>query len=354
MGRAKTIARRTFLIGSVAIAGGVAFGTYMVKRDPDNPLTSDMSDGDAVFNPWVKIDSEKVTLITPHGDKGQGAVSVQAALIAEELDIEFGQFETDFGKPSRAYWNTAMAEEAVPFMSTDHGAGARTMRNVMGGLMKVMGIQGTGGSTTVPDSFDKLRRAGAVARETLKLAASKQSGIPVEQLKTANGAVQLPDGTEIKYTDLAASAAGIEPVTQVKLRDPSQWRLIGKPMQRLDIVGKSTGTLDYGIDIAVDGMVHAAIKVNPRQGGKLNGYDGSAALEMRGVQKIVEITNGVAVIADNTWRAFQAAEAITFDWGEAPYPAEQDGHWEQVASSFTEERLDSEWRHDGEIDAALA
>ena len=93
MGRVRTIARRSFLIGSVAVAGGVAFGTYMVKRTPDNPLLATADENEAVFNPWVKIDSEKVTLITPHGDKGQGVVSVQAALIAEELDIEFGQFD---------------------------------------------------------------------------------------------------------------------------------------------------------------------------------------------------------------------------------------------------------------------
>ncbi len=354
MGRVKTIARRTFLIGSVAIAGGVAFGTYLVKRTPENPLLGDIREGEAAFNPWVKIDSEKVTLITPHGDKGQGVVSAQAALIAEELDIEFGQFETDFGKPDAAYWNTALADDGVPFMATDESFAAETARSAMGGLTKVLGLQVTGGSTTIPDSFDKLRRAGAVARETLKRAAAQKSGIPVEQLETSNGAVQLPDGSELKYTELAEIAGGIEPVTDVTLRDPSQWRLLGKPMQRLDIIGKSTGTLDYGIDLSIEGMKHAAIKVNPRQGGMLNSYDASDAKSMRGVEKIVEITGGVAVIADNTWRAIQAAEAIEFDWGPASYPSEQDGHWEKIGNSFTDENLDSEWRNEGNILTAFA
>lgn len=354
MGRVAKIARRTFLIGSVAVAGGVAFGTYMVKRTPKNPLEEELAEGAATFNPWVIVDSEKVTLITPHGDKGQGVVSSQAALIAEELDIEFGQFETDFGKPSGAYWNTAMAEEGVPFMATDKGLVAESMRGVMGSVLKVMGLQGTGGSTTIADSYVKLRHAGAVARETLKLAASKKSGVPVEQLKTANGAVQLPDGSELKYTELAAIAADLDPVSDVTLRDPSQWRMLGKAMQRLDIVGKSTGTLDYGIDLSVDGMVHAAIKVNPRQGGQLNGYDVAEAEKMRGVKKIVEITGGIAVVADNTWRAIQAAEAIDIDWGPAAYPAEQDDHWAEVGKSFTEDHLDSEWRHDGDVEVALA
>ena len=110
MSRIGKIARRTFLIGSAAIAGGVAFGVYAVKRPTENPLEDGLAEGSATFNPWVLIDSDKVTLITPHGDKGQGVMSAQAALIAEELDIEFGQFETSFGKPSGAYWNHAFAD----------------------------------------------------------------------------------------------------------------------------------------------------------------------------------------------------------------------------------------------------
>ena len=353
MGRGKTIARRTFLIGSAAIAGGVAFGTYLVKRTPDNPLLADASSGDAIFNPWVRIDSEKITLITPHADKGQGVVSVQAALIAEELDVEFGQFETDFGKPSAAYWNTAMAEDGVPFMATDRSFPAETMRGVMGGVIKVMGMQVTGGSSTVADGYHKLRQAGAVARETLKLAAAKRSGVPVEQLKTANGEVQLPDGSALKYTELAKDASVLEPVQNVVLRDPSQWRLLGKPMQRLDILGKSTGTLNYGIDVSVDGMVYAAIRVNPRQGGKMNGFDAAEAKKMRGVKDIFEITGGIAVVADNTWRAIQAAEAVEVDWGTAPYPAEQDQHWQVVGNSFKADLLDSQWRNEGDVEAAI-
>ena len=353
MGRARTIARRTFLIGSAAVMGGVAFGTYVVKRPHDNPLAAGLGDGEATFNPFVKITADKITLITPHADVGQGVTSAQAALIAEELDVEFGQFETSFGVPSPAYYNTALAAEAVPFMSFDESRVAGTVRAIAGSVIKAMGVMGTGGSSTVPDQYEKLRMAGAVARETLKKAASEKSGVPVDQLRTANAAVQLPDGSELKYTELAGIAASIAPVTNVKLRDPGTWRLIGHPMLRSDIVAKSTGTQKYGIDLTVDGMVHATVVVNPRQGGVMNSYDASATETMRGVQKIVPVTNGVAVIADNTWRAIQAAKAITFNWGPAPYPAEMDGHWAEVAASFTEERLDAEWRADGDVDAGL-
>ena len=354
MGKLRTFTRRVFVVGSVAVAGGVAFGTYAVRKTPHNPLLDDLAQGQAAFNPWVRIDARGITLITPHVDLGQGVASSQAALIAEELDVDLGQFDTSFGKPSGAYWNTAMASDAVPFMATDESFAAETMRSVAGGVLKVMGLQGTGGSTTMPDSFDKLRLAGASARETLKLAASKRSGVQVAELSTASGAVHLPDGTTIAYTELAAEAAQLDPVQVETLRDPSEWRLIGQPMQRIDIVAKSTGTMTYGIDLEVEGMVHAAIRVNPRQGGAVNGYDATAALEMPGVQQVVDITGGAAVIANNTWVAIQAANAIEFDWGPAPYPAEQDAHWNTLAESFAEDLLDRTWRDDGDVETALA
>lgn len=354
MGRVATIARRTFLIGSAAVAGGVVFGIYQVRKPHANPLVESLKPGEAALTPWVRIDKEAVTLITPHTDMGQGAYSVQAALIAEELDIEFGQFRIDPGVPAAAYYNRVVSEERVPFNAHDTSWQADAMRGAMGGLFKVMGVMVTGGSSTVPESFDKLREAGAVARETLKLAASRKTGVPVAQLKTARGAVQLPDGTELKYTELAEIAATLEPVRDVPLRGPSAWRLIGKPMQRLDIVAKSTGTLRYGIDLVVDGMLHAAVKVNPRQGGKLNRYVDAKAKGLRGVKKILPVTNGVAVVADNTWRAIQAVEAIACDWGPAPYPAEMKDHWAAVEASFTPERLNKQWRHDGDVDTALA
>ncbi|WP_323785668.1 xanthine dehydrogenase family protein molybdopterin-binding subunit [Thalassovita sp.] len=353
MSRAGKIARRTFLIGSAAIVGGVAFGVYRVKTPYANPLQDELAEGAASFNPWVMIDADKITLIGPHADKGQGVASSQAALIAEEMDLDFGQFEVSFGAPDKAYWNTAMAGEGVPFMSTNESFSAETMRDVMSGALKLLGMQLTGGSSTIPDSFDKLRRAGAMARETLKLAASKQSGVPVAQLKTAHGAVQLPDGTALKYTELATIAATLDPVRDVTLRDPDQWRLIGKPMHRLDMTAKVTGTQTYGIDLEVDGMVHAAVKMNPRQGGALNGYDDAAAKTMRGVQKILPITGGIAVIADNTWRAFQAAAVVDCDWGPAPYPAEQADHWAEISDSFIEDRLDKTWRDDGAVETEL-
>jgi isoquinoline 1-oxidoreductase beta subunit len=352
MARIAKIARRTFLVGSAAVAGGVAFGYYLYRKPIPNPLLGSLTEGQAALTPFVQIDRDGITLITPHADLGQGARSMQAMLIAEELDLDLGQFQTSPGQPSAAYFNTAIAADLAPFLSTDEGRTATAVRGLMGAGVKILGLQITGGSSSSPDSFDKLRMAGAVARETLKAAAAQVSGLPLADLKTGGGAVLLPDGTSIPYVDLAAVAATLPLAENVTLRDPGQWRLIGKPVERLDIVAKSTGTLTYGIDLAIDGMIHATIRTNPRRGAML-GFDASAAETMKGVLGIVPLANGAAVLADNTWRAFQAADAITFDWGPAPYPAEMDAHWAEVAASFTDDRLDGTWRKDGDTDAAL-
>ncbi len=353
MGRLKTIGRRSFLIGSATVLGGVAFGSFMIARPHDNPLVANLADGEAAFNPFVKLTSDGITLIGPHADIGQGVQSSQAALIAEELDIDLDQATLSFGEPSPAYYNTAFAEEGVPFMSFDHSATAETMRSVAGGVLKLIGIQGTGGSTSMPDQYEKLRTAGAVARETIKAAAAKRTGIPVSDLKTEKGAVILPDGSKIAYTDLAADAASIPPVTDVTLRDPAEWKMVGKPMLRTDTVAKSTGLQNFGIDLEMDGMLYASVRVNPRKGGEMRSYDASAAEAMRGVKAVVPVKNGVAVVADNTWRAIKAVNAIEVDWGEAPYPPEMDGHWAALEASFNADQLDQEWRTEGDVDAAL-
>ncbi|MEM8653150.1 MAG: molybdopterin cofactor-binding domain-containing protein [Pseudomonadota bacterium] len=352
MSRIGKIARRTFLVGSAAVVGGVAFGYYAYKRPPANPLLTDLGEGEAALTPYVKIDSTGITLITPRADSGQGAYHVQAALIAEELDVELDQVTVDPGMPDPAYYNTALSAEAAPFRSTDDGFAANSTRGIMDAMMKFLGMQITGGSTTVPDSFEKLRLAGAVARETLKAAAAQQTGADIADLTTEKGAVILPGGGTLAYTELAATAATMDPVNDVTLRDPSTWRLVGKEMERVDILAKSTGTQAYGIDFEIDGMVHASVRTSPCRG-MMNGFDAEAAREMRGVIDIVQVKDGVAAVADNTWRAIQAVNAIDVDWGPAAYPAEQAEHWQALADSFNADRQDSQFRDDGDVEAAL-
>ena len=125
-------------------------------------------------------------------------------------------------------------------------------------------------------------------------------------------------------------------------------------MQRLDIPAKSTGKQRYGIDFEMDGMLHAAVQLNPRQGGDLVSFDATDALKMRGVKGAFEVNGGVAVVADNTWRAFQAAEAVQCVWGPAKFPKAMEEHWQTLSDSFVKERQDSENRNDGDVESVLA
>jgi isoquinoline 1-oxidoreductase beta subunit len=348
------IARRTFLIGTGAIAAGLAVGTYIVKREGANPLLKNLPNGAATLNPYVRIDAGGITLITPRADKGQGAYSVQAALIAEELDVAWGQFKVDPGPPDNAYYNTVLMGEVVfPIAATSDSFLARTGRGMGDVMGKMLGLQLTGGSSTVPDAFDKLRVAGAVARQMLLAAAAQQTGVAVAQLRTADGHVLTPDGKRIPYTALAAAAGKLTAPADVTLKPASEWRLLGKPLQRLDIVAKSTGTAVYGIDLRMPGMVYATVRTNPRRDGGMKRFDAQKAEAANGVLKVVPINGGVGVIANNTWRAFQAAKLVEIEWGPAPYPATSEAMFQQGSESFTAERQDSRHKDDGDVEAAL-
>ena len=353
MAKLATIARRTFLIGTGTVVAGLAVGTYFYRRDPANPLLKDLPNGATTFNPYVRIDASGITLITPRADSGQGAYSVQAALIAEELDLAWGQFKVEPGPPSAAYFNGKVLAEGFPIAATSDSFMALSGRVGADVVSKLAGVQITGGSSTVADAFDKLRVAGAVARQMLLTTASQQSGVPLNQLKTKDGNVLLPDGKSLSYVSLATAAGKLNAPTEVTLKPADQWRLLGKPMQRLDIVDKSTGRAVYGIDLRMPGMVYATVRANPRIGGGVTRYDDSKAKAAKGVVKIVPITGGVGVIANNTWRAFQAANLLDIEWGAAPYPGTTEAMFQQVGASFTKDRQDSQFKNEGDVGAAI-
>ena len=149
----------------------MAFGTYLYKREVANPLEAGLAPGEVTFNPFVKIDADAITLITPRADVGQGAYSVQAHLIAEELDVDLEMVRIEPGPPDPAYYNGVVAAEGMPIAATSDSFMARTGRGASDVVGKLMGLQLTGGSSTVPDMYERLRIAGAVARETLIAAA---------------------------------------------------------------------------------------------------------------------------------------------------------------------------------------
>ncbi|WP_170608047.1 xanthine dehydrogenase family protein molybdopterin-binding subunit [Ruegeria arenilitoris] len=341
------ILRRTFLIGSAAVVGGVAFGAYYVSRPAANPLKP--GEGETVLSPFVMIDQEGVTLFAPRAEMGQSVMTTWAALIAEELDVELDQIRVLHGPAAAAYYNSALVGEGLPNKGYDISNFQHNLGEALGVLGRTLSLQVTGGSTSMKDGFGRMRMAGATARETLKQAAAERQNIDRDQLTTENGAVVAPDGTRIPYTELAEAAGQIDP-PKVTLRDPSEWRLLGQPQQRLDTPGKSTGTAEFGIDVRPEGIMFASVRMNPKLGGAMNSFDAGVAKSMPGVEKVVDLGTGVAVIATNTWLAIQAVEAIEVDWGDAPYPPENDQLFAQIAAAF-DDRPNSTMRDDGDVDA---
>ena len=178
MGDIQNLSRRAFIVGSAAVVGGVAFGSYgnaepAAATANGNPLAAGLGPNSVTFNPWVEISPEKITLIAQHADIGQGVGSVQPIMIAEEMDLDPGQFEIRFAGPSPAYFNTGFADESTSFLAADQSPAAQAAHAAALESLRKSGLQQTGGSSAVPDTYEKLRVAGAVARETLKAAGGR-------------------------------------------------------------------------------------------------------------------------------------------------------------------------------------
>jgi isoquinoline 1-oxidoreductase beta subunit len=345
MSRIGKIARRTFLFGAVAVAGGAAFGAWYVTRPAPNPL--EPVEGEASLNAFVLIDGEGVTLVAPRAEMGQGTMTTWAALIAEEMDLAWEDVRVIHGPPAQAYYNGALMGEGQSHKGYDASAFQHSLGEMMGIMGKVFSMQVTGGSTAMKDGYERMRVTGAAAREMLKTAAAKRLNVGVVELRTENGAVIAPDGTSIPYTDLAAEAAEVEP-PRIELRERSEWRLLGTSLPRVDMLGKSTGTAQFGIDTRLPGMRFAAVRRSPKRGG-MKRYDAFEAGRMPGVEKVVDLGDGLAVIATNTWLAQQAVDAIEVEWDPAPYPESTEAMVAAVEAAFDIEP-DSLLRDDGNPD----
>ncbi|MEM9552178.1 MAG: molybdopterin cofactor-binding domain-containing protein [Pseudomonadota bacterium] len=347
MSRIGKIARRSFLIGSAAVVGGVAFGVYQVRRPAENPL--EPADGRAVLNPYVIVDASGVTLIAPRAEMGQGVHTSWAALIAEELDVDPGAVKVIHGPAAKAYYNSAMLSEALPGRGYDASGFQHSLGQAVGHMAKLLSLQVTGGSSSMKDGFERMRMAGASARETLKEAAAQRLGVARDDLSTADGAVIAPDGTRVPYTDLAEAAALVDPQEAV-LRPASEWTYVGKPVPRVDMVAKSTGTATFGVDVRLDGMKFAAVRQSPHFGVGKTGFDPSPADGMPGVEAVLDLGDAVAVVATNTWLAEQALNALDIDWLPAPYPQDTDGLFAEIAMAF-DDKPNSTMRNDGDVDS---
>jgi len=288
------ISRRTFIKASALVVGGlvIAFSIPQAKRFLLPGAAKETGNaGESKLpapNAFLRIGTDNtITVMLAHSEMGQSIWTTLPMLIAEELDADWSKIRVEHASASPAYIHTAY------------------------------GIQITGGSSTTWSEFDRYRQAGALTRQLLIGAAAEQLGVPAANLKTENGFVISGD-TKISYGDLAEAAAKLETPKAVTLKDPKDWKVIGKATKRLDGPEKINGTAVFGQDIHFDGLMTAMVARSPVFGGSVKSFDASAAKQVKGVQQVVQVPTGVAVVADNYWAAKQGREALKVEWDLGP------------------------------------
>jgi isoquinoline 1-oxidoreductase beta subunit len=280
--------RRKFLISGAAVGGGLALGL----RLPFGPEVVRAADGSPEITVWVAIRPDNTTLIRAvRAEMGQGTITGLAQLIAEELDCDWSKVKIEYPTPG----------ESV----------ARK---------RAWGEFSTGGSRGVRQSNEYVRKGGAAARMMLVQAAANEWKVPVAECVAANSVItHKASGRKTTYGKVAEAAARLAQPTEVPLKDPKTWKLAGKPVKRLDTAGKVNGTMIYGIDLKLPGMLNAAVKDCPVFGGKVKSFDANQVSGMTGVKKVVQVGDtGVAVIADTWWHAKTALDTLNITWDEGP------------------------------------
>ena len=281
--------RRRFLIaaagGAAALVVGVYLGTGGEKSRDAREAWGDDPDG-WVPNAWLKIDDKGlVTVRVKHSEMGQGCTTGLPAMVAEELEVDWSQVRFEFAPVEAIYKNPAY------------------------------GIQMTGGSTATPTSWDPLRMAGAVARELLIMAAAGKWGVPAKECKAVNGqVVHEASKRSLPYAQLTAAASGLKPPEEVALKDPKDYKLIGKDLPRLDAPAKVEGKAVFGLDVKLPDMLVATVVQPPVFGDRLSDFEASKAAKMPGVKKVLPVSSGLAVVAQTYWQASQAAQAVEIKW----------------------------------------
>ncbi|MDP3777139.1 xanthine dehydrogenase family protein molybdopterin-binding subunit [Methylotenera sp.] len=288
------ISRRTFIKASALVVGGlvIAFSIPQAKRFLLPGAAKETGNaGESKLpapNAFLRIGTDNtITVMLAHSEMGQSIWTTLPMLIAEELDADWSKIRVEHASASPAYLHTAY------------------------------GIQITGGSSTTWSEFDRYRQAGALTRQLLIGAAAEQLGVPAANLKTENGFVISGD-SKISYGDLAEAAAKLETPKAVTLKDPKDWKVIGKATKRLDGPEKINGTAVFGQDVHFDGLMTAMVARSPVFGGSVKSFDASAAKQVKGVQQVVQVPTGVAVVADNYWAAKQGREALKVEWDLGP------------------------------------
>jgi len=280
------IPRRDFLKTSASIGSGLCIAAYipeLAARTLENPLASS-----AVFAPnaFVRISpDDSVTIIANHSEMGQGVYTSLPMLLNEELESDWSKIKVEPAPVDAAYNHT------------------------------VFGLQMTGGSTTTPSEWERFRKMGAMARLMLIDAAAQKWNVPASECTVEKGVViHKASGRKATYGSLVAAASQSKPPTDIPLKDPKQFTLIGKSVRRLDTPSKTNGTAQFGLDVRIPGMLFALVARPPVFGGKVVSFDATETLKIKGVRAVEQIPSGVAVIATAFWPAKLGREKLKITW----------------------------------------
>lgn len=276
--------RRDFFRTTGAGAAGLLLGFSLTEKSR-LPAQGFGGRGGAPPKPdaYIHIGTDDtVTFLITKAEMGQGTVTSLAMLLAEELDCDWKKVHTEFAPVDAVY-----------------------------------GQQGVYGSASIRSTWGPLRQTGATARAMLIDAAAQKWSIDKSQLRSENGFVIGP-ARRLSYGSLSVAAAALPIPSGVALKDPKQYKLVGKPVKRLDTAQKINGTAQFGIDARPAGLLYAVIARCPVFGGKVASFDATKAKAVPGVKNVVQVPTGIAVIADNTWNAMQGRKALQIQWDEGP------------------------------------
>ena len=282
---AVSVSRRGFLQTSATFSGGLMVGIAL-------PMAGPAQAAGLLHTPsaWVHIaDDNTITMISARAEMGQGVYTSMPMLIAEELNVDIKKVKVAFAPTGKVYGNAL-----------------------------IFGLQLTGGSTSVREGYDKLRLAGAQVREMLIAAAADKWKVDASTLKAENGMVLGAGGKKASYGQLADAASKLTPPEKPAMKDPSQYRIVGTRTTRLDTPAKVNGTAIFGMDVKLPGMVYASLAMSPVLGGTVKSFDASKAKGMPGVIDVVQIPDGIAVVASSYWQSRKAREALSIIWDEGP------------------------------------
>ncbi len=327
--------RRTWILGGLGAAGALIIGWGVLPMRSRLGKPAHMlppAQGEVALNGWIKITQDgNVVLAMARAEMGQGVHTSLPMLVAEELDVPLSKVQLEQAGPDSIYGNVMMMRLALPFHPLDLEGPElplkiRVTHWLMDKAVRELGLNATGGSSSVSDAWDHLRMAAALARASLLNAAAQAWKVPVAEISVADGVIGHASGKKGHYGEFSKAALALD-LTEAKLKDRKDWKLIGTPAPRTDVPAKVNGNARFGLDARPEGLIFATVRQSPMLGGSLAGLNDKAAMAIPGVERIVLLpayagsSAGFAVLGKTTWHALQGAAAVEASWKQRPLGA---------------------------------